>query len=221
MNLLFQLFIVVAAMALAACNNLNNNPPNWATNGQTEYLIGHAPPGSRVYDPNSPQNQSRLNPKASQSRVTPRGFWDDDGIKGAPLIKLVRGEQKAYFYKGNQLVGVTPVSTGMEGYNTPAGRFKVTQRSPNHKSNIYGVFRDRTTNEIINADADIRKDKVPPGAYFENAPMPYFLRFNGAVGMHQGYLPGYPASHGCVRLPEDMARKFFDNAPVGTPVIVQ
>ena len=48
--------------------------------------------------------------------------------------------------------------------------------------------------------------------------MPYFLRVHGGIGMHAGYLPGYPASHGCIRLPKEMALKFFEDAPVGTPV---
>ena len=51
--------------------------------------------------------------------------------------------------------------------------------------------------------------------------MPYFLRVHGGVGMHAGYLPGYPASHGCIRLPKEMALKFFEDAPVGTPVEIR
>jgi lipoprotein-anchoring transpeptidase ErfK/SrfK len=51
--------------------------------------------------------------------------------------------------------------------------------------------------------------------------MPYFMRFAGGVGMHQGFLPGYAASHGCIRMPEFMARKFFDNVRKGTPVRVE
>ena len=50
--------------------------------------------------------------------------------------------------------------------------------------------------------------------------MPNFMRFNGGVGMHTGFLPGYPASHGCVRMPDHMARVFFENAEIGTPVVV-
>jgi lipoprotein-anchoring transpeptidase ErfK/SrfK len=48
-----------------------------------------------------------------------------------------------------------------------------------------------------------------------------YLNFAPAVGMHTGYLPGYAASHGCVRMPDGMAKKFFENAQVGTPVIVE
>lgn len=50
--------------------------------------------------------------------------------------------------------------------------------------------------------------------------MSNFLRFNGAVGMHGGHLPGYPASSGCVRLPDEVARHFFEHAPAETPVVV-
>ena len=51
--------------------------------------------------------------------------------------------------------------------------------------------------------------------------MPYFMRIHGGIGMHAGYLPGYPASHGCIRLPKEMAVHFFENAKVGTPVTVR
>lgn len=51
--------------------------------------------------------------------------------------------------------------------------------------------------------------------------MPYFLRLHGGIGMHAGYLPGYPASHGCIRLPQQMAVEFFKDATVGTPVVIR
>lgn len=50
--------------------------------------------------------------------------------------------------------------------------------------------------------------------------MPYFMRIHGGVGMHAGFLPGYAASHGCIRLPPALAQQFFENAPAGTPVEV-
>ncbi len=61
---------------------------------------------------------------------------------------------------------------------------------------------------------------VPRGGKFIPAPMRYFIRFDGATGMHAGYLPGYPASHGCVRLPQEKAIALFDAVQVGTPVTV-
>jgi L,D-transpeptidase catalytic domain len=51
--------------------------------------------------------------------------------------------------------------------------------------------------------------------------MPYFLRIHGGIGMHAGYLPGYPASHGCIRLPKEMAARFFQNVPIETPVAIR
>jgi lipoprotein-anchoring transpeptidase ErfK/SrfK len=65
------------------------------------------------------------------------------------------------------------------------------------------------------------KDPQPPGTIFDGARMPYFLRFTGGYGMHAGFVPRYRASHGCIRMPKEMARHFFDAAEDGTPVIVK
>lgn len=150
-----------------------------------------------------------------------RGYWDGDNVQGAPMIRIKRDEQKAYFYKGPELVGVSPIATGKTTHTTPPGSFKITQKNKDHKSSLYGVMRNKATGQIVNDDADTRKHRPGPGEVFEPAPMPYFMRFNGGVGMHVGYLPGYAASHGCVRMPEPMAIKFFENVEIGTPVIVE
>ena len=50
--------------------------------------------------------------------------------------------------------------------------------------------------------------------------MPFYMQFSQAIGMHAGYLPGYPASHGCVRMPRDLAERFFERVHIGTPVTV-
>jgi hypothetical protein len=148
-------------------------------------------------------------------------YWDGDGVAGAPLIRIHRAQQKAFFYKGNVLVGVSRISSGTEGYDTPSGRYKITQKSKDHRSSIYGVFKDKATHQTIDDDVDIRAKKAPPGAYFVAAPMPNFMRFYGGIGMHTGYLPGYAASHGCIRMPHHMSEKFFENVALGTPVIVE
>ena len=77
------------------------------------------------------------------------------------------------------------------------------------------IARERTV--VADADVDMQ---VPSGGEFVPAPMPYFMRFHGADGMHAGYLPGYPASHGCVRMPDQYAIAFFNAVQVGTPVTV-
>jgi hypothetical protein len=148
-------------------------------------------------------------------------FWDGDGVSGSPKIRINLRDQKAYYYKGGQLVGLSPISTGTEGRRTPRGSYKISQKSRDHKSSLYGVIKNVSTGKIVNDDADTRKHRAGPGEVFERAPMPYFMRFNGGIGMHTGFLPGYPASHGCVRMPDKMAKVFFENTPVGTPVIVE
>ena len=160
-------------------------------------------------------------PARSTNPFDHEGFWDGDGVAGAPSIRISRAHQKAYFYKDNHLVGVSPVSTGTPERQTLPGSFKVQQKSIDHSSSLYGIIRDVATGQVVNDDADSRVDKPGPGQVYEGAPMPNFLRFDGGVGMHTGFLPGYPASHGCVRMPNHMAEKFFKHATVGTPVLVE
>jgi hypothetical protein len=144
-------------------------------------------------------------------------YWDGDGVAGPPSVVIYLKEQRAYFYKGDQLVGVSQVSAGREGHNTPIGNYKIIQKDPDHASNLYGDYVDASGN-IVQKDVELGKDPKPPGAIFKGAPMPFFMRITGGVGMHKGYLPGYPASHGCIRMPGKMAESFYDNVEVGTPV---
>ena len=148
-------------------------------------------------------------------------YWDGDGATGSPLIKINRGQQKAFFYKGGVLVGVSKISSGSEDHATPPGRYKIIQKSKDHKSSLYGVFKDRATGMTTNDNVDIRVDKPKPSEIYYPAPMPNFMRFTGGIGMHTGYLPGYAASHGCIRMPHQMSEKFFENVEMGTPVIVE
>jgi lipoprotein-anchoring transpeptidase ErfK/SrfK len=146
-------------------------------------------------------------------------YWDGDGAPGAPSVRISLSEQRAYFYKGGQLVGVSIISTGREGFGTPTGSWGLQQKDLNHKSSLYGDYVDGNGG-IIRKDVDTSKDKRPPGAIFDGAKMPFFMRIHGGVGMHEGFLPGYPASHGCIRMPGFMAEKFFHNVSVGTPVTI-
>ena len=142
-----------------------------------------------------------------------------ESAQGSPRIQISLGSQQAYFYKGGELVTTSPVSTGKPGFRTPKGSFRISQKKLSHRSNLYGKYVDGSGN-VLNGDADSRKDPKPKGAMFVGAMMPYFMRVNGGIGMHQGYVPGYPASHGCIRLPAQMAALFYQHAPVGTPVSV-
>jgi lipoprotein-anchoring transpeptidase ErfK/SrfK len=147
-------------------------------------------------------------------------YWDGDAAHGAPSIVIDLGEQKAFYYKGGELVGVSVISTGREGYGTPTGHFHIIQKDKDHKSTLYGDYVDAQGN-VLKKDIDIHKDPKPPGAIFDGAKMPNFLRIVGGTGMHAGFLPGYPASHGCIRMPAFMAEAFFKNTPTGTPVEIR
>lgn len=146
-------------------------------------------------------------------------YWDGDNLGGKPAVKISLVEQRAYFYKNGLLVGVSQLSTGREGLNTPVGRFSIIQKDVNHVSSRYGDYVDDAGN-VVMPNVDLQKDKKPPGTHFKGAPMPYFMRIVDGVGMHAGYLPGYPASHGCIRMPEFMAENFFKSVSTGTPVTI-
>ena len=144
-------------------------------------------------------------------------YWDGDGVSGKPSIKIFLGRQRAYFYKGDQLVGVSVISTGREGLETRTGSFHIIQKDKDHASSIYGDYDDAQGN-IVMKEIDRTKDICPPGCHFDGAKMPYFMRIVGGTGMHEGFLPGYPASHGCIRMPGFMAQAFFRSVELGTPV---
>lgn len=146
-------------------------------------------------------------------------YWRGDGVPGAPSITVDLGAQKAYFYKGGQLVGETPICSGNAQNPTPVGSFRVIQKDRDHRSNLYGAFADEAGNIVVE-NVDVYRDKAPPGLHFVGAKMPYYLRFSGGSGLHSGYLPGFPDSHGCVRLPDEMARAFFESSSNGTPIRV-
>lgn len=159
-------------------------------------------------------------PVSSSAPLDTISYWDGDGMEGKPSVKINLREQRAYFYKSGQLVGISQLSTGREGLNTPAGHFRISQKDLNHVSSKYGDYVDAAGNVIV-PNVGLGQDPKPAGTRFKGAPMPYFMRItSGGVGLHAGYLPGYPASHGCIRMPEFMAERFFESVSIGTPVTV-
>jgi len=120
-------------------------------------------------------------------------IWLGDAQRSGPLLLVVSiDEQRAYLYRNGVLTGVTTVSTGKKGHETPTGVFTILQKNKDHFSNIY-----------------------------DNAPMPYMQRLTwGGIALHAGGLPGYPASHGCVRLPSEFARQLFEVTSTGMTVVV-
>jgi hypothetical protein len=192
-------------LAVTSCVDLSNSMASMR--GESRYLAGYT--------------QKREHDWKSSPLPDDVSYWDGDHLTGPASIRINLTQQKAFFYKGGQLAGVSRISTGTEGRRTPSGNYKVMLKDIDHRSSSYGVFKEKGTDRVVDDDAEAHNEPVPPGCYFEGAPMFNFLQFAPAIGMHTGYLPGYAASHGCVRMPDRMAKKFYENAQVGTPVIVE
>ncbi|MEO7251870.1 MAG: L,D-transpeptidase [Arenimonas sp.] len=120
-------------------------------------------------------------------------LWSPEIAPAGPLVIVVSiPEQQAYVYRNGVRIAVSTVSTGKRGHETPTGVFTILQKHKDHKSDLY-----------------------------HGAPMPYMQRLTwDGVALHAGKLPGYPASHGCVRLPVEFARRLFDVTTFGITVIV-
>lgn len=143
-----------------------------------------------------------------------------DNHHGRTKIVVNLRSQTAVLYKGKTAIAESRISTGREGYDTPTGSFSVIRKDQDHRSSVYGEYVDKSDRVVV-ANVDVRKTQKPPHARFEGAPMPFFVEFSPGFGLHAGNLPGYPASHGCVRMTYWKARQFYNAAKVGTPVIIK
>ncbi|MFL6515681.1 MAG: L,D-transpeptidase family protein [Chthoniobacterales bacterium] len=129
-------------------------------------------------------------------------------------------KQRAYLLIGEDVVIDSPISSGKRGHTSPSGSFSVLEKDPNHHSSIYGDFVD-ASGRVVRAGVSAKIDSAPSGTHFDGATMKWFMRLTDeGVGMHVGILPGYPASHGCIRMPEEGAKLFYDHVKIGTPVRV-
>lgn len=137
---------------------------------------------------------SPVRAEPSDVPLAPGGYrWSDDGAVGGPLYLIVSIErQMVHVYRGGTLIGQAHVSTGTKGHRTPTGSFPILQKRQWHRSNLYS-----------------------------NAPMPFMQRLTwDGIALHAGHDPGYPASHGCIRLPYAFARQLFALTQIGTLVDV-
>lgn len=134
-------------------------------------------------------------PATMESRVSKPGsyVWQPErSASGAVLVVVSLPEQRAHIYRGGKRIGLTTVSTGSEGRDTPPGHFEILQKRVIHHSNLY-----------------------------DDAPMPFMQRLTwDGIALHAGAVPGYPASHGCIRLPRKLAEALYAITDVGTRVIV-
>ncbi len=136
-------------------------------------------------------------------------------------IRISLPDQIAEFERGGRPIGWSYVATGREGFSTRPGHYRITEKIVDKHSNRYGWIEDGFGN-MVNSAARAR-DPVPEGMVYKPAPMPYWMRLTSyGIGMHGGIIPdpGKPASHGCIRLPNEFAPVLFDAVEVGTPVII-
>ena len=172
-----------------------------------QFFFGPKPaPMRKATDFISRQDPAKIN-KTLEGAVSP----DNSHV----VISI--SKQRAYLMTGDQVYIDSPISSGKSGHATPTGSFHVQEKDPDHHSSVYGNFVDRS-GRIVRAGVSSVIDSAPSGTRFAGAPMKWFCRINEGVGMHVGILPGYPASHGCVRLPSDIAPLIYQKVRVGTRV---
>jgi hypothetical protein len=148
--------------------------------------------------------------------------WRGDAASGPAMVNIVLSEQKAYIYRGGEPAGWTYLATGTPGHDTPTGTFTVLEKRPHKSSGTYGSIVN-ASGQVIDSDAAVGRERIPPGGRFVGAPMPYWMRLTGGgIGMHAGPIPqpGRPASHGCIRLPAAMAAKLYDVVDTGSKVVI-
>ncbi len=139
---------------------------------------------------------------------------------GRPSIVVSLRAQEAYLHRAGHRTASSRISSGREGYRTPVGRFQVIRKDEDHRSSVYGDYVD-DSGHVVKANVDSRRDRKPPHSHFVGAPMPYFIEFSPGYGLHQGYLPGEPASHGCIRMPYWKARQSYNAVHLGTLVVIK
>jgi lipoprotein-anchoring transpeptidase ErfK/SrfK len=131
-------------------------------------------------------------------------------------VRIDLTQQTAYLVENGRVALISPIASGKEGWGTPTGKFRVISKDLNHVSADFGLIVD-AYGRTIDPNAT-PSTPIPPGCRYMPAPMPDYMQLGPYFGMHGGYLPGYPASHGCVRMPSDLATKFFARVQVGTSV---
>jgi hypothetical protein len=118
--------------------------------------------------------------------------WRKGSFEGEPRVVVSLSEQLAYLYRGDALVAVAAISTGKDDKPTPTGIFTVLAKKPMHRSVKY-----------------------------DNAPMPFMQRIDQyGTALHAGHNPGYAASHGCVRLPTEFAKRLYGVTELGATVMI-
>jgi lipoprotein-anchoring transpeptidase ErfK/SrfK len=155
---------------------------------------------------------------AAPSSAVAVGFISASDMGPGTRVVINLSEQRAYLIENGKISLIAPIASGKPGWSTPTGHFSILSKDIDHRSQNFGSVLDGSGN--ISTPSATPGTYVPPGFRYRPAPMPYYMEFTQAIGMHAGYLPGYPASHGCVRMPKDLAERFFERVSIRTPVTV-
>ena len=153
-----------------------------------------------------------------------RDYWRGKAIEqynpAASRVEILLEEQRGRLFINDTIAMDFPVCSGrIGGHETPRGHFRITEKKREHNSSLYGSFVDARGNTV---QSQVRStDKAPSGSSFEGTLMPYWMRFNGAIGMHTGNIHRESDSHGCVRVPEEACSILFEKLAVGSEVIVK
>ena len=136
-------------------------------------------------------------------------------------VEILLEEQRGRLYINGTIAMDFPVCSGrIGGQETPVGEFRISQKVREYRSNRYGSFMSADGSKVL--ERGVSADDVPPeGAVFEGADMPYWMRFNGAIGLHVGNVHRESDSHGCVRVPEEACSILFEKLGIGSKVIVK
>ena len=140
-------------------------------------------------------------------------------------IEIDLGEQRARVFKtegkDDRLAIETQISTGKQGHGTPSGRFKILEKKVDKHSTLYGKWIDPASGATLVSDGDSRKPPANKNAKFKGTEMPYWMRITpGGIGMHIGYVPNGPASHGCIRVPREVQPLIYSKVRTGTRVTI-
>lgn len=145
-------------------------------------------------------------------------------LKSAPdntRLVVNLATQRAMLMVGAAVAVDTPISSGKRGGPTPVGKFTVLEKIRTHQSSTYGSFVDKR-GRTVRSGISMKLDAAPAGTHYVADPMPYFCRFSTAgFGIHGGLLPGYPASQGSIRVPDEAARFIYEKVRVGTAVEIR
>lgn len=161
------------------------------------------------------------NPEYRRTRDMWRGAALEQNLPKKSHVEFLLEEQRGRLYINGAIAMDFPICSGrIGGMETPAGTFRITQKEELRRSNRYGAFLSKKDGSVIERGVAVT-DTPPQGAYFEGADMPYWMRFNGAIGMHVGKVRRDTDSHGCVRVPEEAAAILFEKLGIGSKVIVK